>query len=319
MQKMPELQLLRSGALRASVAPHIGGSLASFYSVSDQAGERHDWLRPASEAHLAQGNAFEMASFPLVPWANRIRDGRFTFDGCEVQLPPNRGDDPHTIHGIGWMQAWEVTARSESQIDLCMNYDGKGSWPYAFSSVQSYALDPQGLSISLTVTNQGAVAMPAGIGHHPYFPHDTSGAGTRVTAQVQGIWESDASVLPRKLTHAHPVVDALKAGMLLRDFDLDNNFTGFEGLAQVDWPHGDSLRMSASDSLNCFVVYCPGGKNIFCIEAVSNCTDWLNLRTPQEHAKGLGALEQMAGGHVLLPGETLQGSLRLEPRVAKAL
>jgi aldose 1-epimerase len=254
-----------------------------------------------------------MASFPLVPWANRIRDGRFTFEGRPIQLPPNRGDDPHTIHGLGWMRGWDVSAHSSTHVDLRMDYDGKGPWPYVFSAVQSYALDPQGLSISLAVTNQGEGAMPAGLGHHPYFPHDTSGAGTRVTAQVQGIWERDAWVLPTQLVRDHAAVDALKVGMRLGDFDLDNNFPGFGGSARVEWPNGDALSMHASDSLNHFVVYCPKGDDIFCIEPVSNCTDWLNLRTRREHVQGTGALERMAGGHVLRPGETLQGSMRLEP------
>ena len=313
MSDTAPLQLLRSGSLCAAVAPQIGGSLASFYTLSEQSGEQHHWLRPATDASLAKGDPFEMASFPLVPWANRIRDCRFTFDGRPVQLVPNRGEDPHTIHGLGWMQGWDISARSSTHIGLRMDYDGTGPWPYAFSSVQSYTLDPQGLSISLAVTNRGGSPMPAGIGHHPYFLHDTSGAGTRVTAQVQGMWESDAWMLPKQLAHSHRVVDALKAQMRLGDFELDNNFTGFDGSARVEWPNGDILRMKASDSLNYFVVYCPRDQDIFCIEPVSNCTDWLNLRTPQEHAQGTGAFERRAGGHVLLPGESLHGSMRLEP------
>ena len=316
MRDSAVLQLLHSGSLRAGVAPHIGGALTSFYSLGTPGGEPRHWLRSASAEALANGDPFDMASFPLVPWANRIRDGQFRFDGRTVQLPPNRGGDPHTIHGIGWMQPWDVCERSNAHIVLRMTCDGKGHWPYAFSAQQRYTLDASGLHIAIAVTNQGTHAMPAGLGHHPYLPHDVSGHGTRLTAKVAGMWESDGAMLPVRLTQESAATTALRQGMVLRDFDLDNNFTGFGGLAQVTWPNGDQLHMRSQAPLDYFVLYCPQHADIFCIEPVSNCTDWLNLRTPLEHAQGQGAVQRLAGGHVLLPGQTLHGALRLDPVLA---
>ena len=49
------------------------------------------------------------ACFPMAPWAGRVRDGRFTFDGVEHQLPLNK--PPHAIHGIVRDRRWEVDAR----------------------------------------------------------------------------------------------------------------------------------------------------------------------------------------------------------------
>ena len=39
----------------------------------------------------------------MVPWAGRVRHGRFTFDGIDHQLPINFA--PHAIHGTGFEQA----------------------------------------------------------------------------------------------------------------------------------------------------------------------------------------------------------------------
>jgi len=39
-------------------------------------------------------------SYPMVPWAGRIRHGRFRFDGEEYELPINFG--AHAIHGVGF-------------------------------------------------------------------------------------------------------------------------------------------------------------------------------------------------------------------------
>ena len=46
------------------------------------------------------------ASFPLVPFVNRIRGGRFTFRGREVRLAPNMAGDPSPLHGQGWLNPW---------------------------------------------------------------------------------------------------------------------------------------------------------------------------------------------------------------------
>ena len=48
------------------------------------------------------------ASFPLVPYVNRIRGGRFTFRGREVRLAPNMAGDPSPLHGQGWLSPWQV-------------------------------------------------------------------------------------------------------------------------------------------------------------------------------------------------------------------
>ena len=49
-----------------------------------------------------------MACFPLVPYANRIANGRFAFAGDEVQLRRNWDRDPHPLHGQGWRSAWTI-------------------------------------------------------------------------------------------------------------------------------------------------------------------------------------------------------------------
>jgi aldose 1-epimerase len=304
----PDLHWIFSGPFSAAIAPDAGGSLASFFSVLPATGETRHWLRPASTDALTHCDPLRMASFPLVPWANRIRHGRFEFDGTEVQLPPNMGNSPHTIHGLGWQAPWQVASRSAEHIGLQMHYQGHGAWPFAFSATQTYRLDAHGLHISLAVRNSGTRRMPADLGHHPYFPHERAGAGTRVSAQVTGMWESDGELLPTRLNLAHPTVAALRSGMPLRDFALDNNFSGFGREARIEWPNGDSLHLHASAPLDYFVVYSPGDQDVFCMEPVSNCTDWLNLRSA-----GQDTAAPTAGGNVLAPGETLQANFRLAP------
>ena len=55
-------------------------------------------------------------SFPMVPFAGRVRHGRFTFDGRVHELPIDM--PPHAIHGTGYIQPWHVDAVGDSEMSM---------------------------------------------------------------------------------------------------------------------------------------------------------------------------------------------------------
>jgi aldose 1-epimerase len=305
-----DLVVLAAGELVAVLTPQVGGSIASFARVWQEGRRRRElhWLRPASAHGLATRNPLDMASFPLVPFCNRIRDGRASFEGRELRFPPNHpGEDaPHPLHGIGWLRPWELVDASGTEAVLQLQVEASERWPWRFTARQQFLLQERVLEVRMSITNEDSAAMPAGIGHHPYFPHHP---GTRLTSPSQAMWVADAEVMPLRLESGGPV-DALRTGVELSELDLDNNFTGWERETRIDWPadrHGPRrhLRMEAQAPLDYFVLYCPRGYDYFCAEPVSQCTDWLNL-LPQY---GAGPL----GGARLAPGETLEARFTLRP------
>ncbi len=303
------MQVIRmaAGALRADIAPEVGGSLAGFW-IEGAGGHRTDWLRPASAQALAQREALGMGSFPLVPFCNRIRDGRASFEGREIRFPPNHPavQSPHPLHGIGWQRPWDVTQDTGHVVEMALSVDASPAWPWRFSARQRVTLDDKALAVEIRLTNEDDAAMPAGIGHHPYFPHTR---GTRLTVACAAMWRTDGEVMPTVLETGE-VVDRLRAGVTLDDLELDNNFVGWERAARIDW-RADGLGplrhlvMQADPGLDYFVVYSPRGADHFCAEPVSQCTDWLNL----VERYGRGPL----GGARLAPGETLAAQFRLTP------
>lgn len=304
------LVLLAAGELRIALAPAVGGSIASFSREWNEGGAQRslDWLRPASEEALALRNPLGMGSFPLLPFCNRIRQGRASFEGREIRFPPNHptSDSPHPLHGIGWQLPWQLVSAEAARAELALEVGASRAWPWRFSARQRFALSERQLSVTISLTNEDTVAMPAGIGHHPYFPQTP---GTRLTSRTQAMWRADSEVMPTTL-EVSDAVKKLRAGVVLAELDLDNNFVGWEREAVVEWQadaHGPrrSLVMQAQPPLDYFVVYCPRGFDHFCAEPVSQCTDWLNL-LPQH---GHGPL----GGARLAPGETLQAQFQLAP------
>jgi aldose 1-epimerase len=305
-----ELIELAAGESRVALAPAVGGSIVSFERAWTEGGRqrRLPWLRGASSAALSARDPLGMASFPLLPFCNRIRDGRASFEGREIRFPPNHpaGNSPHPLHGIGWQRPWSVVTADERAAELALDVPATPAWPWHFSARQRFMLNEHVFMVEMSLTNEDTAAMPAGIGHHPYFPHT---AGTRLTSRTQAMWRGDAEVMPLELEEGE-VVKKLRAGVVLAELDLDNNFVGWDRQATVEWPADGlgprrSLLMQAQAPLDYFVVYCPKGYDHFCAEPVSQCTDWLNL-LPRY---GAGPL----GGARLLPGETLRSGFTLTP------
>src|SRR5688572_17767688 len=187
--------------------------------------------------------------------------------------------DPHALHGIGWQRPWRMVAASNTQATLQLAVEADAQWPWSFSASQTFKLSPSALTVSMAVTNRDTVPMPAGIGHHPYFPRDDR---TRITVRTRAIWEGDHDVMPVALS-AHEAVARLAGGTAVADLVLDNNFTGWDREAHIEWGEdangpARSLMMRAQAPLDFFVLYSPSRADHFCAEPVSQCTDWINLR-----------------------------------------
>lgn len=288
---------LQDGETTLELAPAIGGAIAAYYSV--HGGQRFDWLRPATTASLEARLPVGMASYPLIPFCNRIRHGHFIFRGREVHLPLNVAE-PHVLHGFAWQRPWHCVAQSAAEATLRMEHAG-GDWPWAFVAEQTYRLEGGALHVSMQVINRSDESMPVGMGHHPYLLHRS---GTRLQVDVESMWEGDREVMPTQLSQPLFLRD-LRKGVLLAPIVRDNNFIGWRRTARVEWPAEKmQMTLSAQSPLDFFVLYSPDDKGHFCIEGVSNCTDWVNMRH-LPHAQ--------IGGHVLAPGETLRGDFSLTP------
>lgn len=101
--------------------------------------------------------------FPMVPWAGRVRHGRFTFEGEAYQLDVNL--PPHSIHGIG---AWRPWRQVDDADAIAITLDLDDGWPFGGVVVQRFALHDDRLVCSMEV-GAGERAMPAQVGWHPWF------------------------------------------------------------------------------------------------------------------------------------------------------
>ncbi|KQR74715.1 aldose epimerase [Burkholderia sp. Leaf177] len=303
----PALIELRAGNRRASIAPHIGGAITAFFDLAGD-GERLHWLRPASPEALAARNPLGMASFPLLPYCNRLRDARFVFNGEAVDLSQDGNAFDHALHGHAWRRPWDVLAVSANACELSLTHEPSGEaahhWPYRYKATQRIELTDVGnLQVTLAIHNLSDKPMPFGMGHHPYYPRTPS---TRIHTRVRAMWHATPDLLPTMLG-AHESVEMLasKDGMPADAFDLDNNFAGWSRSATIEWPDENrSVTLTAEPPFNHMVLYAPAAHpDLLCVEPVSNTVDFLNLDVPQEDK----------GGGVLQPGEGVQARFGWRP------
>ena len=224
--------------LSLELSPSIGGSIFAFEWIDGSASK--PILRKCNNH---SENVLDAASFPLVPYVNRIRGGQFTFRGRDVRLRPNMPGDPSPLHGQGWLNAWQVDESSGSTAALSFRHDA-GEWPWDYEARQNFVLDERGLSLRLTCRNTSTEPMPCGLGFHPYFP---CGSETRLDTQVTHAWTIDEHVLPVEKVPAegrYDLHDRLVCGQ-----GLDNGWGGWGGAARLSdpvWPY--ALELSSPEA-----------------------------------------------------------------------
>ena len=231
------------------------------------------------------------ACYPLVPFSNRVANRRFSFAGIDHELPALLGD--WAIHGAGWQCEWTMHGNS-----MHLSYPGGRLWPFAFDAEQVFDLGPNGLTVTMRVTNRHPTPAPAAIGLHPFFPRD---AATRLHVSPKTVWQSDANKIPVAEIPV-PAVWDFSTERELADVDIDNCFSGWDGTAVLSWPERrQKLQITATQPFRHLVIYVPRGQNFTAIEPVSNMNDGLNrMQAGIDH-----------GMRILAPGETLEGAITI--------
>jgi len=287
-----DLITLRAGDAAVELAPEAGGSVTRYWI--ERGPVTREWLRPTPAGALRAGHPELAAAFPLVPYSNRIRAGRFSFRGRSVVEPLNRPPERHAIHGHGWQARWQPTEVTAATARLEYPHPA-GAWPWAYHATQRFTLTPSELSVELSLSNRSAGPMPAGLGWHPYFPRTPR---VTITADVRAMWLTDEERMPTE--RVAPPAAPFGRGR-------DNCFVGWSRRATIDWPElGARLVMRAEPPLDYLVVFTPARRPFFCVEPVSHVTDAFNLAEAGRSDSGILVLE---------PGETLSTAVVLTPEL----
>ena len=272
---------LHAGALRLALCADLGGSIAGLWHRDTPI------LRSTEPSVLTSSR--QSASFPLVPYSNRLGYRHFRWKGREYTTEPNFDDSPHSVHGVGWTRPWEVVSHSALDVVLRYRHAADSHWPFAFEASQFFTLTPQMLGAQMVITNTSDLPQPVGLGWHPYFPKR---ARSRLHVELSDRWDNDPTQLPTRKV-AQPGIDSDVAHLA-----FDNVFEGWKGPARI---RDEKFSLQLTSSLPYLVVYTPQDKDYFCVEPVSHIGNAIHMADPAAH-----------GLRTLQPGESFEASMTLE-------
>jgi len=292
--------VLQNSVARVVIAPELGGSILSYEVILN--GTTVQIFKPSLQAKLVR----ETCYFPLVPYSNRIRSGRFKWLESDISLPLNNKPEKHSLHGHGWQTHWDVVRNNDLSIQLEYRYK-QAEWPFNYRVIQSIRLENEILKMELKIINQSELTMPVGLGFHPYFSRTPL---CRVSAKVGKMWATDDEIMPTNLVDAPANLNSLN-GIKVDDFQLDNCLIDFEKQAIIYWPEWQSkVTIIASNNCPFLVFYSQESDDYFCLEPVTHSTDAINLA-----AKG-----QLNTGMVSLPSDQeFSISMQIIPEATTAL
>jgi aldose 1-epimerase len=152
-------QFTITGGGYTAVATESGGALRLL---------EHDG-RPLLDGFAEDATSSGGRGQQLVPWPNRIRDGRYTFDGAAQQLgltEPSRGN---ASHGLARWAAWSLVAHRPDHVTLTYRLMAQTGYPWTLDLEDTYAVGADGLTVTQSATNRSAATAPYASGAHPYL------------------------------------------------------------------------------------------------------------------------------------------------------
>ncbi|CAG9321350.1 unnamed protein product [Blepharisma stoltei] len=128
----------------------------------------------------------------LAPFAGRIPNGTFTFQGNTYSFPLNNGEN--AIHGYVADKPFEVksigTTETSSHATLECKIEPINGFPFTYRCQASYEVNELGLHMEVKIINESENPMPCFLGFHPYFCHSE-----KINTCVLDFWPSEKYVM----------------------------------------------------------------------------------------------------------------------------
>jgi aldose 1-epimerase len=227
-----------------AVVVEVGGGLRVY-----RAGGR-DVLDGYNEQAMATSGRGQV----LIPWPNRVEDGRYRFDGRELQLPISEVATGNAIHGLVRWSSWTCSSREADRVVLEHVLHPQPGYPFTIALQVEYALGPEGLRVETTASNAGGEPCPYGAGQHPYLTVGTTTVD-EVTLHIPAtrFLHSGDRGLPADAADVAGTRFDFREPRPIGDTVLDTCFTGLERdgdgtvRARLEAPGGRTLELWAGE------------------------------------------------------------------------
>jgi aldose 1-epimerase len=280
---------IAAGDQRATIV-EVGGGIRA-YGIAD---------RPVLQSYEVGAMCDAAHGTPLVPWPNRLADGRYSFEGTDHQLGLTEPAKHNAIHGLLRWRSWHAADHQPHRVVMAIRLHPMPGYPFALDVEVGYALSDNGLTVTTTATNIGDSPCPYGSGQHPYLSPGaglidecrlTIGAATRVLTD-------DARQLPAGTEPVDGTPFDFRCGRKLGAQRLDAAFTGLDR-------DRDGLAWAGMTGLDGRTAWLWADRSYQFLEIFSGDT-----LAPDRRRRGLGVEPMTCAPNAFRTG---QGLLRLAP------
>ncbi len=265
------------------VIPEYGGIIRKMTLQKD--GHFHKIIDCGDNEDQILADKLAYPSAHLFPWANRVRNGKYEFQGTHYQLPINEIPLNNAIHGLVAFAKFEVIQEeineNEAIITIKYVYEGQEKgYPYPFDlEIKHTFSSDDGLLMTYTIKNTGKTDMPMVLGWHPYFRIDDEKAKDwQISIPTKHKYTSDEQMIPKE----QEAID-LRELKPIGDSQLDNVFrveSTVRSITQLN-------SLAKNLTLNVWqdaqkgqflytVVYIPSTRDRIAIEPMTGNTDAFN-------------------------------------------
>jgi len=234
---------LRKGKSRAEVS-EVGAYLYSL-TIGNEV------LLKGDEKHPTLGG---MAI--LVPFANRIKGGKYFFEGREYTLKKN--EEGNAIHGLIIDKVFKIKQKSESSATLEGIIHDEG-YPAMIKVLVSYSLGESYLKTEISVMNLDNLPAPLVVGAHPYFI-------------VSQDWEIEPKKVKKCVLDNHIPTGEIVEFDLSESREYDDCFLICNGIRLTS--SYSAIRIESNNM--CFYQIYTGVKGAIAIEPMSGAPDAFN-------------------------------------------
>ncbi|MBU2952016.1 aldose 1-epimerase [Tamlana agarivorans] len=214
------------------------------------------------------------ASAILFPFANRIKDGNYTFNGKTYQFPINQKEENNALHGLIFNKTFKIS-ETEALVDtasVTLEYTEKGDsqgFPYPYHVSIKYTFTKTGLSLSFSAKNTSNEAFPFTVGWHPYFASENLYESTLQFDSSNKLIIGDRNIGTGIKANDTP------EGFQIKDQQLDDCWVLNQDKVVFTTPQY-KLQCSSNVEGNFLQAYTPPLENIIAIEPTTGVSNSFN-------------------------------------------